>query len=188
MSKENKITISQIPDEQINYDFEDWVDFSQYQDKMVITGNRDLASFGDDTLIKIIKGDYYDYDDTEVVAEDGTVSEETIGYDYETEAELEKLSGKKGWTKTTIRGYSQSDWNEVWYVESEVTASELEYIENFYMGKISEFHIEDPDDDDYYDYVPHDVVWKGKKEICDYLGFKNYDDIEVYDDSGELIE
>ena len=26
------------------------------------------------------------------------------------------------------------------------------------------------------------------KEICDYLGFKNYDEIEVYNDKGELID
>lgn len=184
----SKITITQIPDEDVNYRFDDWVDFDGlYKDKMVITGNRDFSDLGDKALVKIIKGDYYDDDDTEVVADDGTVSEETIGYDYETVAELEKVSGKKGWNKTTIRGYSQGDWNEVWYVESEVTDKEIKYIEDFYMGKISEFHVED-DGDDYYDYVPHDVVWKGKQEICDYLGFKNYDEVEVYNDKGELID
>jgi hypothetical protein len=35
--------------------------------------------------------------------------------------------------------------------------------------------------------VPDDVVWKGKKAICDYLGLKE-DETEIYDYKGEEIE
>ena len=51
------------------------------------------------------------------------------------------------------------------------------------MGKIDELR----DEDDCYYYVPDDVVWKGKKAICDYLGLK-VDETEIYDDQDKLIE
>ena len=51
------------------------------------------------------------------------------------------------------------------------------------MGMVSEFL----DDDDCGYYVPDNVVWKGKKAICDYLGLK-VDETEVYDDQDKLIE
>ena len=65
----------------------------------------------------------------------------------------------------------------------EVSQDELKYMEAFYMGMISEFH----DEDMCSYYVPDDVVWKGKKAICDYLGFK-VDETEIYDDQDKLIE
>ena len=97
--------------------------------------------------------------------------------------ELEKVSGKKNWVEGTFSGYSQSDWQKIWFVKDEVSQDELKYMEAFYMGKISEFR----DEDDCCYYVPDDVVWKGKKAICDYLGFK-VDETEIYDDQDKLIE
>ena len=48
---------------------------------------------------------------------------------------------------------------------------------------VSEFY----DEEDCGYYVPDDVVWKGKKAICDYLGFK-VDETEIYDYQGELVK
>lgn len=177
------IKLKQTSPEDVWYDFENEVDFSQYEDKMVIAGNRDFEEFGDDDLIKITKNEYYDDDETLIENEDGSCYEDEIGYSYETAEELAKVSGKKNWVEGTFRGYSQSDWQTVWYVKGEVSQDELDYMEAFYMGKISEFH----DEDMCSYYVPDDVVWKGKKAICDYLGF-NVDDTEIYDEHDELVE
>ena len=177
------IKLKQTSPENVWYDFEDEVDFSQYEDKMVIAGNRSFKEFGDSDLIKIVKGDHYDDDETLIENEDDSCYEDVIGYDYETSEELAKVSGKKNWVKDSFRGYSQSDWQTVWYVKDEVSQNELKYMEAFYMGMVSEFC----DEDSCGYYVPDDVVWKGKKAICDYLGLK-VDDTEIYDDQDKLIE
>lgn len=177
------MVLKQTDPKNVYYSFEDEVDFSQYEDKMVIAGNSGFKEFGKDDLIKVIKGDYYDEDETLIENEDGTCYEDTIGYDYETAEELEKLSGKKGWIEGTIRGYAQGDWQTIWYVENEVTKDEIKYMEDFYMGKVSEFT-----DEDMIGYmVPDDIVWKGKDAICDYLGLDNAD-TEIYDEDDKIIE
>ena len=73
------IKLKQTNPEYVLYNFEDEVDFSQYEDKMVIAGNRDFKEFGDDTLIRITKNDYYDDDETWVENEDGSGYEDEIG-------------------------------------------------------------------------------------------------------------
>jgi hypothetical protein len=47
-------TLTQVSPENVWYNFEDEVDFSQYEDVMVIAGNRDFQSFGKDDYIKVI--------------------------------------------------------------------------------------------------------------------------------------
>ena len=84
------IKLRQVNPENVWYRFEDEVDFSQYEDKMVIAGNRDFKEYGDSDLIKIVKGNYYDDDETLIENEDGSCYEDVIGYDYKTAEELEK--------------------------------------------------------------------------------------------------
>ena len=177
------IKLKQIIPEAVWYDFEEEVDFSQYEDKMVIAGNRSFKEFGDSDLIKIVKGNYYDDDETLIENEDDSCYEDVIGYNYETAEELAKVSGKKNWVETSFSGYSQSDWQTVWYVKDEVSQDELEYMEAFYMGMVSAFF----DEDDRYYYVPENVAWKGKKAICDYLGL-NADETTIYDYQGGIVE
>ena len=177
------IKLRQVNPENVWYRFEDEVDFSQYEDKMVIAGNRDFKEYGDSDLIKIVKGDYYDDDETLIENEDGSCYEDVIGYDYETAEELAKVSGKKNWVEGTFNGYSQSDWQTVWYVKDEVSQDELEYIEAFYMGKVDELH----DEEGVCYYVPDDITWGGKKAICDYLGL-NADETTIYDYQGGIVE
>jgi hypothetical protein len=81
-----------------------------------------------------------------------------------------------------MRGYCQGDWNTLYYVVGEVDEDEIELIENFYMGKVTEFEIEE-DGDTYHDYVPDDIVWEGKKSICDYFGIKE-EETTIYEDDG----
>lgn len=159
-------TLRKIPDENVYYDFDDFIELDK--ERFIICGNDNFRRIGDTKLISIVDGTYYD---------------DEVGYDYETLEELKKVTGKV-WEETTLRGYSQGDWQTLYYVDEEVDKEEIENIENFYMGKVSEFEVED--DDDYFSYnefVPDDVVWKGKKAICDYLGL-DVDDTTIYEDDG----
>lgn len=155
-------TLRKIPDENVYYDFEDCLELDET--KVIICGNSHFTKMGDSKLIAIVEGNYYD-EDTE--------------YDYETLEELKKVTGKV-WEETTLRGYSQSDWQTLYYVVGEVTDDEIEEIENFYMGKVTEFQVEE---EGYREFVPDDVVWSGKKAICDYLGLKE-EETTIYKDDG----
>ena len=157
-------TLRKIPDEDVSYFFEDLMDLDET--KFIICGNRHFRNVGDKKLISIVEGDYYD-EDTE--------------YDYSTLEELKKVTGKV-WEERTLRGYSQSDWQTLYYVVDECSEDDIEEIENFYMGKVTEFEVEE-DGDCYHDYIPDDIVWEGKKAICDYFGIKE-EDTTIYEDDG----
>lgn len=159
--------LRKVPDEDAYYDFEDYIELDKK--RFIICGNNYFRSIGHKKLISVVEGTYYDKE---------------VGYDYETLEELKKVTGKD-WKETTLRGYSQSDWQTLYYVDEEVDKEEIEMIENFYMGKVSEFVVEEDGDDDYtyHEFVPDDVVWKGKKSICDYLGL-SVDSTKIYEDDG----
>ena len=163
----SKTILRKVPDEDVYYNFEDFIELDET--KFIICGNDDFTSLGDKKLISIVEGTYYD---------------DEVGYDYETLEELKKVTGKV-WEETTIRGYSQSDYQTLYYVDEEVDKEEIEMIENFYMGKVSEFEVKEDGDDDftYHEFVPDDIVWEGKKSICDYLGL-NVDSTTIYKDDG----
>ena len=156
--------LRKVPDEDMNYYFEDYMDVDK--SKVIICGNRHFRKIGDSELLSIVEGKYYD-PETE--------------YDYETLEELKKVTGKV-WDTHTMRGYCQGDWNYLYYVVDEVDKDDIELIENFYMGKVTEFEVEE-DGDCYHDYVPDDIVWEGKKSICDYFGIKEEDTL-IYEDDG----
>ena len=166
-----KTILRKVPDEDMYYRFEDEVEIDT--DKIIIYGNHNFREFGDSVLLSIVSGDYYD-DDT--------------GSEYDIFEELEKYTGKK-WKQTTIKGYSQGDWQDVYYVEDEVSKEYIEEIENFYMNKISEFRVIEDDDPDFYYivYVPDDVVWKGKEAICMYLDLQPETTIILKDDGYEKV-
>lgn len=172
-----KITLTKTPDEQVYYSFEDQVELDF--EKVCICGNRDWMSYGDNNIIDIINGDYYD----ETLDDDG----DTIGYNYETEEMLNRYTGKK-WKVRTMRGYSQGDWNELYYVEG-TDEYYLEEIENFYMGKVDEFRVVEDDDEEesYVVFIPHDVVWKGKESICRYLDLQPENTTILEDDGYEKV-
>ena len=156
--------LRKVPDEDVYYNFEDFIELDEK--RFIICGNDDFRSVGDKKLISIVEGTYYDKE---------------VGYNYETLEELKKVTGKV-WEETTLRGYSQSDYQTLYYVDEEVDKEEIEMIENFYMGKVSEFEVEE-DGDTYNEFVPDDVVWEGKKSICDYLGL-SIDNTKIYEDDG----
>lgn len=164
----SKIVLRKVPDEMVCFDIEDFdhnVDLDK--ERFIICGNNHFRNIGDEKLISIVEGTYYD---------------DEVGYDYETLEELKKVTGKD-WTETTLRGYSQGDWNTLYYVDEEVDKEEIEVIENFYMCKVSEFKVDEGDGYEYRTFVPDDIVWKGKKYICEYLGLK-VEDTTIYEDDG----
>ena len=166
-----KFIVKKIPDEQVYYNFDDLVEIDD--ERIIIYGNPNFTSFGKSILLSIVNGDYYDYE---------------VGYDYETLEMLEKVTGKK-WNKTTIKGYSHGDWQDVYYVEGEVSEAYIEEIENFYMGKITEFRAAEDDDQDscYIAYVPDDVVFEGKDAICRYLDLQPETTTILKDDGYEKV-
>jgi hypothetical protein len=160
----SKIVLRKVPDEDVYYNFEEEIELDKT--KYIICGNSHFRNIGDEKLISIVEGTYYD---------------DEVGYDYETLEELKKVTGKV-WEETTLRGYSQGDWNTLYYVVDDSTIEEIETIENYYMGKVSEFVVEE-DGDDYRVLIPDDIVWKGKKSICECLGFE-VEDTTIYEDDG----
>jgi len=160
----SKVVLRKVPDEDVYYNFEEEIELDKT--KYIICGNSHFRNIGDEKLISIVEGTYYD---------------DEVGYDYETLEELKKVTGKV-WEETTLRGYSQGDWNTLYYVVDDSTIEEIETIENYYMGKVSEFVVEE-DSDDYRVLIPDDIVWKGKKSICECLGFE-VEDTTIYEDDG----
>jgi hypothetical protein len=160
----SKVVLRKVPDEDVYYNFDEEIELDKT--KYIICGNSHFRNIGDEKLISIVEGTYYD---------------DEVGYDYETLEELKKVTGKV-WEETTLRGYSQGDWNTLYYVVDDSTIEEIETIENYYMGKVSEFVVEE-DGDDYRVLIPDDIVWKGKKSICECLGFE-VEDTTIYEDDG----
>ena len=161
----SKTTLTKVPDENSYYNFEDLMDIDK--ERFIICGNSHFRNIGDEKFISIVENTYYD---------------DEVGYDYNTFEMLKKVTGKD-WTETTLRGYSQGDWQTLYYIIDDSTIEELETIENFYMGKITEFKVDEGDDCIYHDFVPDDIVWKGKKSICKYLGLKE-EETSIYEDDG----
>lgn len=169
--KKTKYTLRRVPDEQAY--FEPTIDcFPQVEEKRAfITGNREYNSIGDEDYIDIVNGDFYD---------------DNLGYDYDPMDELKKVTGKE-WKSVTIRGYSQGDWQTLYYIEDSVTSDEIEEIEMHYFGKLSEYYLEDEDGDNYCLYIPHNIEWQGKKAICEYSEL-NPDETRVLVDDGYTKE
>lgn len=171
-----KTILVQVPDEEVYVDFDEEVCFSErYVERAAIGGNPDFESFGDNTLLQIIKGNYYD-DDPDPRPE---YAGDSIGFDYDTLAELEKVTGKK-WAVREMHGQGQSEWQNLYYVEDEVSPKELDYLESVYMCKVNEYKVYELNDDEEFDeyesyychaLIPQDITWNDdKKAICAYLG------------------
>ena len=159
-----RFIVKKIPDEKVYYNFDDCVEIDTK--RIIIYGNHNFREFSDSILLSIVKGDYYD---------------DELGYEYDIFEELEKYTGKK-WKQTTIKGYSQGDWQDVYYVEGEVSKEYIKEIEDFYMGKVTGFTVSE-DNGDYDEFVPNDIVWEGKEAICQYLGLP-LESTTIYEDVG----
>lgn len=169
------ITIKRVPDEDVYYDWEDQIDLMEEADDLLIMGDRHYVLFGNSTVKDIVNGDFYD---------DAFVDP----YDYETIPELNKVLGGD-WDYTEFKGYSQGDWCGVWYNKNKVSEGLLYELEVYIMGKADEFVVQEDDDPDdtYHVLVPHDVVWKGAKAVCEFLGIDFKDAVVLEDDGYEKV-
>ena len=104
-----KTILRKVPDEDTYYRFEDEVEIDT--ERIIIYGNHDFREFGDSILLSIVSGNYYD---------------DEFGYEYDIFEELEKYTGKK-WKQTTIKGYSQGDWQDVYYVDGSTPTDIRDY-------------------------------------------------------------
>lgn len=166
----SKQTLRKVPDEDVFRDFEGEYECLIKEDGIVITGNSRMYGYGDETLRKVIEGGYYD---------------DECGHDYDKLEMLEKLTGK-AYESRYMRGYSQGDWQEIYYPK-ETPEVWLEEIEDAYMGKFDEYILEEGDDFQTAFYVPHRVAWKGKKAICEYCGCNPEDTIVLIDDGYKKV-
>ena len=172
-----KTIIRRVPDEDVYYDWNDWVDLTEESEDIVILGDHHYVLFGDSKAVDIVKGDHYD---DEIDPE----TSEALGYDYETIDELDKVMGGD-WEYTEFKGYSQGDWVRVWYNKEKVTEGLLEELDNFIMGKVDEYTVQESEDEDdvYHVFIPHDICWKGKEAICEHIGIKP-EEATVLEDNG----
>lgn len=163
-----KIILKQYVDDDCYRSFEDLTGYdNECEGKdILICGNRHFHSFGDETLLAIVAGEY-----------------DEVDYDRGTLGMLEKFTGKK-WKQGTFSGYSQSDWQHVYYSE-DIDSDYIKFLEDMYMGKYDSFKIYEEDDEDeaFWDVIPHSVVWKGKEAICEYTDY-NPDLCKVLLDDG----
>lgn len=151
------ITITKLPDENnFGISFEEYYDIESMP--VAITGNNRLRDLGDKLYLDIIAGNYYD---------------DELAYDYDAIEELESVTGKR-WNCRTMRGYSQGDWQNIYYAEGEVSEAMLDGIEDIYMGKYYEYEIDD-EGEKYIEVVPHRIAWDGKNAICEYFGIRKED-------------
>lgn len=168
-----KTIVKKVPDENVYYDWNDQVDLTDEKEDIVILGDRHHVVFGESTPVSIVNGDYCDDD---------------RGYDYETIEELNKICGGD-WEETIFRGYSQGDWCRCFYNKNKVSEGLLKELDTYVMGKVDEFVIQETEDEDdvYHAFVPHEVRWKGKKDICEYLGVDPEGATVLEDDGYEKV-
>lgn len=138
-----------VPAENVWYDFENEIELNYKY--VAITGNHHFREYGDPTILSIINESYYD-DET--------------GYEYDVLSELKKITGYD-WDVRTMNGYSQGDWQDLYYAVMDEYVPYFEDIDAYYMGKIDQYR----DEEGCTYCVPHRCSWYGKSEICKYLGF-----------------
>lgn len=158
---ENKITFWQS-DDYSSHDFDPYEE-EMLQNGLVICGNRDKVDMGDPDLIDLIK----QYHDVDLVL-----------------AGLKKATGKN-YKKRTIRGYTQGDWNTLFYPEG-TSDKTLDTIEDMYMGNYNVFFTEEKDVEPNYVYVL-DSQLRGQDDVEDIIAREtglSPDGIEVKQISG----
>ena len=104
------------------------------------------------------------------------------------------LFPEKKFESRTIRGYSQSDWQEVIYPAAEVSDEQLERLEAYYFGKVSAVDC-DPEDEDEVgitDTVTDDELWEAERNgtvadlIRDVCGLEDEDGLTIYKSDGYI--
>ena len=112
-----------------------------------ITGNSRFASFGDRDFIKV----YNDFDNLiEVSKKFGCVIDRVV-----------------------LVGYTQSDWNFLFFPKGALSKEDINYIEMLYMGK----YVSYIDEDNCIVLVPDEIEYRGIEKIKEYIAHITGEDV-----------
>lgn len=185
-------------------DFADNID-DYIKDKFCIFGNRHYNEYNKDiqwmeTIINLSTDIQCHYnidnpEDVQELSENYDIPEENIlevaaiidkyNNPETVEAITEMLNAVYGnrFETKTIRGYCQSDWNEIIYDED--IKESIRYIESMYFGMYSDVRIVEDENNEYWTEIIHDDLWELKdnhSELCKFLDVP--EDSEVYIQDG----
>lgn len=179
------------------YTNDEWKNYvcENFDEKVVLLKNRDCKEDGDaDWWVKAkdIANDLDQLDENEFIevyrdnyAED-TIIQMIKAYkrtDYSDKPEflmeIAKLCKPSlELEMTTIRGYVPSEWREVVYIKDAIN---IELLETYYFGKLTEIHVEN-EDNDYWDTVTDDELYEMLNNGDVYQNFRARYDIPSDED------
>lgn len=159
--------------------WKDYVGCYDFDEQVVLTGNRDFGGCTEATWYKRAKDILNDIDCYDEYPDD--VSEEVKWklkelYDKCRCTEdiivdvLRLLYPEDVFEEGTIRGYCQGEWQE--YIINGNVDTDL--LEAFYFGKIADISV-DNEDDSFGDVITHDELWKAEMEDLKEYMRKRYD-------------
>ena len=149
--------------------WKDYVGCYDFDEQVVLTGNRDFGGCTEATWYKRAKDILNDIDCYDEYP--NTVTEEV-------KQKLKELYDKCRCTEDiivdvlrllypedifkvgTIRGYCQGDWQD-YIVKGDV---DIDILEAFYFRKIADIYVETDDEDSFNDVITHDELWKAERE------------------------
>lgn len=157
-------------------EWKDWV-CDNFDENVVVMGNRDYTEITEASWYeeaKLLLDDIDECTTFDGLEEDfykaykDTYTREIIDKVYKVYVECNTYDNLEVITKVanilhpdiqieiaTIRGYSQGEWQEVAYIKETV---DIDMLEAYYFGKISDITVE-TEDDTYGDIVTHDELW-----------------------------
>lgn len=193
--------------------WKDYCGVENFDETFVIHGNRDYnvieeAAWYDDVKYLMCDLDELDWNDSEDVA-----STRQYYHDYSDEQwkaickiyddckisdsddtyvkVLRIIYPNDKWETGTIRGYSQSEWNDVLYKANEV--DDLTTLEEYYYGHIAELYTDDDENGcSASALVTHDELWKAEREgkleelIRGALDISKDEEIQVFESDGYI--
>lgn len=153
----------------------------QFDSRFVIIGNRDYSEIKDAewyknaaTLLNDLQNTQFkDLDATDYGISKSKLNKVIQAYKqacntrfYElpfTKTILEIIYPDDTFKLKTIRGYSQSEWQEVLYKTTDLDEHAIDRLESFYFGQLAEIEIEDEDECITVGCITHDDLWEWER-------------------------
>lgn len=185
---------------------EEWKDFvcPDFDEKVVLTGNDRMTTYEDASWWKDAKEVITDLDSYLEAPE----FREEYANKYSSDQIEAVISAYDAWNgdhyvdfitkiaqilhpeikleETTLRGYSQSDWQDAIYVSGSLDENILEA---YYFNMLTELHYEDDSGEDYWDTITDDELWKMergdlKQNLREHFGIPADEEIKIRKFSG----
>lgn len=190
---------------------EDWKEYvsENFDEIFVIHGNRDYNAIEEAAWYDEVKYLMRDFDELDWNDKDDVASTRQYYHDYSDEQwkaickiydeckvsdsddtylkVLQILHPEEKWEIGTIRGYSQSEWNDVLYKATNV--ENLDTLEAYYYGHLTELYDET---ENVTAIVTHDKLWEAEREnklgelIRNYLDIPKDEEIHVQESDGTI--